>query len=210
MLVTKDYVGVVNMKYSAAFTKEGWFEREIQTVLELKLEGLDQKQILDKVIDQNLFQMRSVEGIKTRFQMVYRRVNTFDDTLWNHFLSSSIYDKKALILYSYIKTYRVPYEFFMEVIVSNYNQNKTSIQREDFDYFFEVKETQVNIVRDWRPQTKVRLIRSMVLFFRESGLITEIEKGVYSINPLHISKNLNDYANHNDKLLLLMATLNLK
>jgi len=198
------------MKYSAAFTKEGWFEREMQTVLELRLENLNQKQMLEKVIDDNLFQMRSIEGIKTRFQMVYRRIYTFDDTLCNYFLNSNIYDRKALILYSYLKTYRVPYEFFLEIIVSNYIQSKVDFQREDFDYFFEAKELQVEKVREWRPQTKARLISSMILFFRESGLINETGKGVYCITPVHISKNLKDYASENDKLLLLMATLNLK
>ena len=38
------------MKHSAAFTKEAWFESEMQTVLELKLKGLDRKEILDRIV----------------------------------------------------------------------------------------------------------------------------------------------------------------
>ena len=57
------------LEYSAGFTSEGWFQNEINIVLPLKIEGLSKSEILERILEKNLFQLRSETSIKKRFQI---------------------------------------------------------------------------------------------------------------------------------------------
>ncbi|MEL4029721.1 DUF1819 family protein [Caldifermentibacillus hisashii] len=195
------------LDYSAGFTSEGWFQNEMQIVLRLKSEGLSKKDVLNNIIENNSFQMRSESGIRKRFQMVYRRSETLNNDLTHLYLNGSRYDQKALLLYSYLKCYRIPYEFYFEVIQFNYRNDKPSIQTVDIDYFLERKETESEIVANWRPETKKRLRSSILLFFRESGLLEKKDSVTYEISPIHMSVSLKEYAKEHDTLLYSFSEL---
>ncbi len=193
------------MEYSAGFTSEGWFQNEINIVLPLKIEGLSKGEILERIIEQNFFQLRSESSIKKRFQMVYRRSQTFSDELSKLYIDGSRLDQKALLLYSYLKCYRLPYEFFNEVILYNYRNNKSIVQNIDVEFFIERKEGESEKVLGWRPETKKRLRSSILMFFRESGMLQEEKVDTYQINPLHMSNALKTFARKHDPLLYLLS-----
>ncbi|MEJ9280660.1 DUF1819 family protein [Ureibacillus thermosphaericus] len=195
------------LDYSAGFTSEGWFQNEMYIVLQLKKSGLSRKEILNDIIEKNSFQMRSESGIRKRFQMVYRRSETFNDELIQFYLMGSRHDQKALLLYSYLRCYRIPYEFYLEVIKYNYLNNKPLIQTVEIDYFIERKETESEIVANWRPDTKKRLRSSILLFFRESGMLQKKDSVTYEISPIHMSTKLKEYAKEYDKLLYSFSEL---
>lgn len=195
------------LDYSAGFTSEGWFQNEMYIVLQLKKSGLSRKDILNDIIEKNSFQMRSESGIRKRFQMVYRRSEIFNDELIQFYLMGSRHDQKALLLYSYLRCYRIPYEFYLEVIKYNYLNNKPLIQTVEIDYFIERKETESEIVANWRPDTKKRLRSSILLFFRESGMLQKKDSFTYEISPIHMSTKLKEYAKEYDKLLYSFSEL---
>ncbi|MED4182085.1 DUF1819 family protein [Priestia megaterium] len=195
------------MDYSAGFTSEGWFQNEISIVLPLKVEGRPRHEILTKILEENLFQLRSEASIKKRFQMVYRRSDTFSLELAKNFIHGSRLDQKVLLLYSYLKCYRLPYEFLNEVILYTYRNNKLTIQNVDLEFFIERKEEESMKVAEWRFETKKRLRSSILMFFRESGLLHEKDSDTYEITPLHMSEKLKAYAKKNDPLLQLLSEL---
>jgi hypothetical protein len=188
------------MEYSAGFTKEKWSENEIATILNLLLAGKEKKEILDEIIDQNLFQLRSPVSIKNRFNMVYNRAVVLDDEMKKHFLNASDYDRKALTLYSFLQVYRIPLEFYLEVIILKYEQLEP-LYNNDFHYFFEGKANISEKVSRWRPETIKRLVSSLVLFFRDSKMIDKVEPTKYKVKPIHMSQSLKTYAEKNDPLL---------
>ena len=151
--------------------------------------------------------MRSESGIRKRFQMVYRRSETFNDELIQFYLMGSRHDQKALLLYSYLRCYRIPYEFYLEVIKYNYLNNRPLIQTVEIDYFIERKETESESVANWRPDTKKRLRSSILLFFRESGMLQKKNSVTYEISPIHMSTKLKEYAKEYDKLLYSFSEL---
>lgn len=188
------------MEYSAGFTKEKWSENEISIVLELMLQGKSKKDILEEITEKNLFQLRSPLSIKNRFNMVYNRASALDDKLKQHFVNASDYDRKALTLYSFLQVYRIPIEFYSEVIIYKYEQQEL-LYRNDFHYFFEVKANNSEKVSRWRPQTIKRLISTLNLFFREAKIIERVDQLKYNVKPIHISQSLKTYAEENIPLL---------
>lgn len=188
------------MEYSAGFTKESWSEKEMEITLHLMLDGLNRKEVLDVILTKNLYQQRSPSSILNRFQMVYRRSNMLEDPLKEHFMKGNDYDRRALVLLSFNLAYRFPKEFFFEVLVNKYLQNE-KLLKSDIGYFFEKKALESEKVKQWRPETVKRLISTLILFFRQSGMIEATSQQEYKIYPLYISKTLKDYAEKNNSLL---------
>lgn len=194
------------MEYSAGFTKEKWSENDIEVVIERMLQGKSKKEILVEVTEQNLFQLRSPVSIKNRFNMVYNRAAALDDEMKQHFLVANDYDRKALTLYSFLKVYRLPLEFYVEVIVYKYEQQEL-LYRNDFHYFFEGKANVSEKVNGWRPETIKRLINSLLMFYLEVGMIEKVDQTKYIIKPIHISQGLKTYAEKNLPLLYSFSVL---
>lgn len=78
----------VKKEYSAGFTKEKWPENDIAIVIELLQKQNNKNQILEEIIDSNLFQLRSPVSIKNRFKMQYNRATALN----NEFLQANDYD----------------------------------------------------------------------------------------------------------------------
>lgn len=194
------------MEYSSGFTKEKWSENDIYIVNELLLQGYEKKEILEKVIDGNLFQLRSPLSIKNRFNMVYNRANSLDKVMQMCFINGSDYDRKALTLYSFLRVYRLPMEFFIEVIILKYEQSEM-LYRNDFHDIFADKANISERVKKWRPLTVKRLIRALIMFYSEAGLIEKIDSTKYVIKPIHLGKELKKYAEENAPYLYSFSVL---
>lgn len=194
------------MEYSAGFTKEKWSENDIAIVIDLLRKHNNKNQILEEIIDNNLFQLRSPLSIKNRFNMVYNRAMVLNNETQQHFLQANDYDRKALTLYSFLQVYRIPLEFYLEVIIYKYEQQEP-LYRNDFHYFFEAKANISDKVNQWRPETIKRLISTLMLFFRESKMIEKIDQTKYNVNPIHISQTLKTYAERDIPLLYSFTVL---
>jgi len=194
------------MEYSAGFTKEKWSENDIAIVIDLLRKHNNKNQILEEIIDNNLFQLRSPLSIKNRFNMVYNRAMVLNNETQQHFLQANDYDRKALTLYSFLQVYRIPLEFYLEVIIYKYEQQEP-LYRNDFHYFFEAKANISDKVNQWRPETIKRLISTLILFFRESKMIEKIDQTKYNVNPIHISQTLKTYAERDISLLYSFTVL---
>ena len=101
----------------------------------------------------------------------------------------------------------MPYEFFNEVVLYNFQNNKPVIQNIDVTFFIERKEGESEKVAGWRSETKKRLRSSILMFFRESGMLQEEKTDTYQINPLHMSNKVKTYAKEHDPLLYLLSEL---
>lgn len=194
------------MAYSASFTKEKWAEQEIGIVIELMLEGKTRKEVLETVTESNLFQLRSPVSVKNRFDMVYKRAEMFDDKIKKHFIQASDDDKTALTLYSFLKVYQLPLEFYYEVLLYKYESNEV-LYTNDFFYFFETKASISERVDAWRADTIKRLISAMTLFFREAKILEKMNDREFAIHPIYISNDLKAYAKEHMPLLHSFTTL---
>ncbi|PFG07779.1 BrxA family protein [Bacillus sp. es.034] len=194
------------MEYSAGFTSEGWFQQEIEYVLDQLQKGFSRKEIKSKVIENNVFLLRSESAISKRFQMVYRRAKTLYPTLSEFYFNGTNSDQKVLLLYSFLKCYRYAYENFYELIVYRYQHKNGTLQVSDMNFYMEEKEQQLEKIANWHIATKKKINSTLLLFYRESGMIEFVED-VYKVSPLHVSQALKQYAEEQDVLLKALITL---
>jgi len=194
------------MEYSAGFTSEGWFQQEIEYVLNQLHKGLSREEIKNKIIEENRFLLRSESAISKRFQMVYRRAKTLYPTLSEYYFRGTNSDQKVLLLYSFLKCYRYAYENFYELIVYRYQHKNGTILVSDMSFYMEEKEHQSEKIANWLITTKKKINSTLLLFYRESGMI-ELVEDEYKVSPLHVSQALKQYAEEQDVLLKALITL---
>lgn len=194
------------MEYSAGFTSEGWFQQDIEYVLGQLHKGFGREEIKNIVIEENMFLLRSESAISKRFQMVFRRAKTLHPTLAEYYFNGTNSDQKTLLLYSFLKSYRYAYENFYELIVYRYQHKNGTLRVSDMSFYMEEKEQQSEKIANWHVATKKKINSTLLLFYRESGMIDLVE-GEYKVFPLHVSQTLKQFAEEQDPLLKAMITL---
>lgn len=194
------------MDYSSGITSERWYQYDIEYVLVLLEQGLSRDEIREIVLNENPFLVKTQSALQKRFQIVFRRVSSLTPQLRSLYLKGTKYDKKALILYTFLKTYRYAYENFYEMIIYRYQQKNKQFVIGHLYSFMEEKEQQSAKISSWNHTSKNKVNNTLLLFYRESGIIELIE-GVYVITPLHVSTQLKHYAKENDRLLHAIITL---
>ncbi|MCM3239604.1 DUF1819 family protein [Heyndrickxia oleronia] len=194
------------MEYSAGFTSEGWFQQQIEYVLDQLHKGFSRREIRSKVMEDNVFLLRSESAISKRFQMVYRRAKTLYPTLSEYYFNGTNSDQKVLLLYSFLKCYRYAYENFYELVVYRYQHKNGTLQVSDMNFYMEEKEQQSEKIANWHIATKKKINSTLLLIYRESGMI-ELVEDEYKVSPLHVSQALKQYAEEQDVLLKALITL---
>jgi len=194
--------------YSAAYTSDHLYRNEIKLIADLQRKGLSKQEIRDKVIEDNLFQCRSEAAIKEMFPRVYKRTLVLNDFLRNVLIEESRPDANALLLYGFLKTYRFPREFVMEVIHYNWTANNFIITKGNITTFFEQKAEQNDIVRNWSRRTNASMKQNTLKILTDAELLKRTEEG-FLIKPIPLSSMLREYIKSNKEYQdLVTLTLN--
>lgn len=194
------------MEYSSGITGERWYQQDIEYVLALLEQGLNRNEIRERVLNENPFLVKTESALQKRFHLAFNRASSLSAELRRLYLNGTKYDQKALILYTFLKTYRYAYESFYELIFYRYQQKNKQLVLAHFEAFMEEKEQQSEKIMNWSVVSKKKINNTLLLFYSSSDII-DLKDGVYSIIPLHVSPQLKEYAIKNDSLLTAMITL---
>lgn len=194
------------MDYSSGLGAERWYQQDIEYVLTLLEKGLSREEIREIVLNENPFLVKTELALKKRFQLVFKRATSLTNELRTLYLKGTKYDQKALILYTFLKTYRYAYENFHELVTYRYQQKNKQLALAHLELFMEEKEQQSDKIMSWSIVSKKRINNTLLFFYSSSGII-DLNEGVYNIAPLHVSQELKEYALKKDSLLATMITL---
>lgn len=194
--------------YSGGFTAQHLYRNEMKIVVELQLNGLSKEKIKEKAIEENLFHCRSEAAIKDLFPRVYKRTDMLDKTLKNMLVNGSRSDQNAIILYGFLKCFKFPRDFVVEVIHYNMKKFKPTVTEGNVCTFFEEKEQQYEQVRNWTDQTKYKLKQVTLKILVDGNLLEKSGEG-YEIKPIPLSRELYEYVEKSEQYRdLLLLTLN--
>ncbi|MEH7164306.1 DUF1819 family protein [Priestia megaterium] len=194
--------------YSGGFTAQHLYRNEMKIVVELQLNGLSKEKIKEKAIEENFFHCRSEAAIKDLFPRVYKRTDMLDKTLKNMLVNGSRSDQNAIILYGFLKCFKFPRDFVVEVIHYNMKKFKPTVTEGNIRTFFEEKEQQYEQVRNWTDQTKYKLKQVTLKILVDGNLLEKSGEG-YEIKPIPLSRELYEYVEKSEQYRdLLLLTLN--
>lgn len=140
---------------SGSLTREQFLFRETRIVAKLLIdEGFDDNEIVERIMEENLFQFPTEKSVKRIVNGCLRRLRCLgDDSLIKTIAHSSVENAKQACLYAMMKQYRLVWEYMITVIGAKYKEQDFSYGRIDLNVFFMKIQEQDDEVASWSDST---------------------------------------------------------
>ena len=148
---------------SGQLTREQFLFYEMRTTAGLMAEGLNEKEIINRIVSENLFQYPTERTIRTVASACVKRLQALqDDSLVEAIKSQPMEVSKQICLYAMMKRYRLVWDFMVTVIGEKYSQQNFSFSPVDVNTFFLQLQEQDDYVAGWTENT-MKKIRSVLI-----------------------------------------------
>ncbi|OEH85982.1 hypothetical protein BHU72_14975 [Desulfuribacillus stibiiarsenatis] len=180
--------------YSANLTGAAFLFYEFKQVIRLKQEGLNDKEIKDKIVTENVFQYEKTSSLQRMIPTLLRRTEVIDDTLRTMVLEDSMEVGKVINLYAIMKTDRLYYEFMDEVIKEKLHANDHILEKKDINAYFTHKAEQDEKVASWTDKTNNKLKQVFIKILLETGILKD--KRTWELNRMLIDEQVKEHLRH--------------
>ncbi len=161
-----------NTPYIASLTREPFMYHEMKITAMLLEEGLSEKEVIEKIFKENLYQYPTERSLKTRAKACIRRLNALgDEELISWVVNRPLDISRQVCLYAIMKDSRLIWEFMITVIGEKYRTRNYSFSRMDINVFFTRLQEQNETVASWSDSTIVKLKSVLTNLLKENGYI---------------------------------------
>lgn len=179
-------------KGCGSLTREQFLFHESKVVAKLIAdEELTDEEIINKVVEENLFQFPTERTIKNIAGVCIKRLRGLDDmTLINMIAHAPIENAKQACLYAMMKQYRLVWDFMITVIGAKFREQDLSYGRMDLNVFFMRLQEQDDEVASWSDATinKIKQVLNKILIENEYIDSPRATK----LNPVMICSEVNN------------------
>lgn len=158
-------------KGSGSLTMEQFLFYETRIVAKLMVDdGLSEEKIINRVLDENLFQFPTERKIKRIARACIRRLNGLNDPgLVGVIAHSPVEVAKQACLYAMMKQYKLVWDYMVTVIGEKYREQDFSYGRMDLNVFFMRLQEQDDEVASWSEATvkKLKSVLNRILIENE-------------------------------------------
>lgn len=166
--------------------------KETKKAASLVNKGLKIKDLKEKSMEDNIFQVESENRRMELASTIEKRLGSLDEYLIEKVVSSDVETSKIIVLYAILKSDRLFFEFINEVYKEKIILKDLYIRDKDFSMFFQNKREQSERVSSWTEMTLKKLKQVYIRVLFESGLIMN-QKGDKEIKVPIIDSNIKDY-----------------
>lgn len=185
-------------KGSAQITRNPFLFYEMRTTAKLIQEGLDDKEIINRIVTENLFQYPTEKSIRQMAKACVERLKGMgDEALIEAVASQSSDTAKQICLYAMMKQYRLVWDYMITVIGEKYRLQDFSFGQMDVNVFFMRLQEQDDYVAGWSENTVKKLRQILIRILKENDYLDTIKSD--HINPVWLNPILeNAIKNNND------------
>ncbi len=172
--------------YTAVITREQFLFYEMRTTAKLACEGLTDKQIIDRITTENLFQYPTEKTVQRMAKTCLHRLKAMKDPDLITGIASQPSDvAKQICLYAMMKQYRLMWDFMITVIGEKYRLFDMSFGKIDLNSFFVRLQEQDDCVASWSTSTIERIKQVIQKTLVETEYLDSIKAD--RLNPVLIS-----------------------
>jgi len=168
---------VSERKYHTSLTGASFLFQELKQVIQLKQEGLSDKEVRKKVYEENIFQYKYPSSIKRVFPSVLRRANVLDESLCLMMVNETIDIGKVVNLFAIMKTDQLFFEFMDEVIREKLTVSDFVLEKKDMNRFFTYKMEQSEKIAGWTELTVEKLKQIYLKVLMETKVLKDAKTG---------------------------------
>jgi hypothetical protein len=178
-------------KGSASITREQFLFYEMRTTAGLMQEGLSEEQVIEQIVQGNLFQYPTEKSVRRMAKACIRRLkNLGDETLIEAISARPSEEAKQVCMYSMMKQYRLIWDFMITVIGEKYRMQDFSFSRMDVNVFFMQLQEQDDYVAGWSENTVTKIKQVIVKMLVENEYLDNLK--AEHINPVWLSPTLDN------------------
>lgn len=186
-------------KGSGQLTREQFLFYEMRTTAKLMVEGLDDGEVVKRIVDDNLFQYPTEKSLASISKACIARLYALGDRDLITALTTQPMDTaKQICLYAMMKMYRLVWDFMLTVIGEKYRLQEFSFGKKDINIFFMQIQEQDDFVSAWSDSTIKKIRQVLIKILVENGYLDHIKSE--HLNPVLLSSVLeNGIRNNNDE-----------
>ncbi|RIW32677.1 DUF1819 family protein [Bacillus salacetis] len=179
------------LEYNAIMTGASFLFFEFKQVIKLKLDGLTETEIRQKIVSDNIFQYEKTSSLKRMIPSLLRRVDVLEQSLMSMVLEEPLEVGKIINLYAIMKTDRLFFEFMNEIIKEKLQANEYFLEKKDLNSYFTYKAEQDESIANWSQLTVNKLKQVYLKILLETGLIKDKKSG--ELNRLIIDGQVKEH-----------------
>ena len=186
-------------KGSGQLTREQFLFYEMRTTAKLMVEGLDDGEVVKRIVDDNLFQYPTEKSLASISKACIARLYALGDRdLMTAITTQPMDTAKQICLYAMMKRYRLVWDFMLTVIGEKYRLQEFSFGKKDINIFFMQIQEQDDFVSAWSDSTIKKIRQVLIKILVENGYLDHIKSE--HLNPVLLSSVLeNGIRNNNDE-----------
>ena len=186
-------------KGSGQLTREQFLFYEMRTTAKLMVEGLDDGEVVKRIVDDNLFQYPTEKSLASISKACIARLYALGDRdLITAITTQPMDTAKQICLYAMMKMYRLVWDFMLTVIGEKYRLQEFSFGKKDINIFFMQIQEQDDFVSAWSDSTIKKIRQVLIKILVENGYLDHIKSE--HLNPVLLSSVLeNGIRNNNDE-----------
>lgn len=148
---------------SGQITREQFLFYEMRITASLISEGLTDSEVVERIVDDNLFQYPTEKSVRRIAKGCIERLQALqDDDLIRAIVGQSSDTARQICLYAMMKQYRLIWDFMITVIGEKYRVQDFSFGQMDANVFFLRLQEQDELVAGW-SETTIKKIRQVLI-----------------------------------------------
>ena len=172
-----------NSPYTAAITGGGFLLEETKVLLPL-LQSPDRIALLkDERVNNRLLKINAETSRKRAMAEIERRYDAMPPTFWNDFQQMDEEDQKAALFFVILKTYKICFDFHINVTLRKWNSISKSLVYDDIEMEFNEVSARDVFVDSWIDKTKRKVASSYLTVLRKVGILYKDD----NLHPLSAS-----------------------
>ncbi|WP_248676831.1 DUF1819 family protein [Sporolactobacillus vineae] len=172
------------MNYSSSLKSFALLFTELKNLCMLRMQGLSDADLNDKILRDNLFQVASESRRKELKSVTMKRMRALDPYLMKKLVTGDLATGRVIALYALIMTDRLFREFMVEVVADKFAIRDDQLTNTDFDHFFERKRLLSMRVNKWTDYTFYKMRQVMIRILFESGFLKINKSARYLVRPI--------------------------
>lgn len=185
-------------KGSGQITREQFLFYEMRITAKLMLEGLEENEIIQRIVDDNLFQYPTEKSIQQMAKTCISRLKVLDDeSLVSAIATQPTDTAKQICMYAMMKKYRLIWDFMITIIGEKYRLQNFSFSKMDVNVFFMQLQEQDDYVAGWSDATISKIRQVIIKILVENEYLDNIKSD--HINPVWLNPILENAIRNNNE-----------
>lgn len=168
--------------YSAAVTGGGFLFEEMNLLLPILMSEDRDKLLKDEVLNNNILHINSEKSRRNNVLEIMRRYDAMSPSFWNDYTEMSEDDQRIALLYVILKTYKILFDFHVNVTMKKWASVSQSVEKQDLVMEIHEIAAKDDFVDSWSDATKGKIASAYLSMLRKAGMMNR-EGQLCSIKP---------------------------